>query len=196
MGHLLGAGGIDSLTEKIIIDKASVGMKNSMKKIKIVPLKFLSIAIMAFLTIGCVNIIHQYSPQKAINWKKDYSDHYKYQCNGAEIGVFPLQTKPTYRGKPWMSVSVHNPKGHQEACKVSSLWLENTETGQRMNPIKVEVPYSRDKTRMHCYYFFDMPENNEVRYSLHISDKLLGCSIDPIPYIFEKTWEVQPQDVM
>lgn len=166
-----------------------------MKKTKIVHLKFLSIAIMAFLTTGCVNIIHQYSPQKAINWKKDYTDHYKYQCNGAEVGVFPLKTYPVGGDKPSLAIDIYNPKG-QETCELSFLWLENKQTGQRINPIKMETLYYNDKMTTICSYSFDIPENRNVQYNLHISDQLLNCPIDPIPYIFEKTWEIQPQQLM
>jgi len=62
--------------------------------------------------------------------------------------------------------------------------------------MKVEKFPSNVKTTTRCYYSFDIYGDKDVQYILHFSDQLLGCPIDPIPYVFEKTWEVQPQDVM
>jgi hypothetical protein len=167
-----------------------------MKKTKIVYFKLVSVIAMAVLATGCVNIIHQYSPQRAPNWENDaFSFRLKYQCNGAEVGVYPLKTYPVEGDKPSLAIDIHNPKG-QKTCELSFLWLENKQTGKGINPIKVETLNYNDKMTTVCSYSFDIPENKNVQYNLRISDELLGCSVAPIPYVFEKTWEMQPQQLM
>ncbi len=171
-----------------------------MKKTKNAYLKLLAILIATVLTTGCVSIIHQYSPRrtsgwKTYGWKHIGSRNYKYECNGAEVGVYPLKIYPVGGDKPSLAIDIYNPKG-QEACELSFLWLENTKTGQRMNPINVETLYYNDKMTTVCSYSFDIHGDKNVQYNLHISDLLLGCPIDPIPYVFEKTWEIPFQEVM
>lgn len=151
--------------------------------------------IVTVLTTGCVSI-HQYSPRGTSGWKEVGSAHYKYECNGSAVGVYPIQIKPLgYEGKASLLININNSEGIQEACELSFLWLENTKTGQRVNPMKVEKFPSNVKTTTRCYYSFDIHGDKDVQYSLHISDQLLGCPIDPIPYVFEETWDIL-QEVM
>jgi len=167
-----------------------------MKKTKNAYFKLSAIFMLTVLTTGCVSMIHQYSPQRAPNWKNDpFTYPFKYQCDGAEIGVYPLEVYPIGMENPSLVIDIHNPKG-QEACDLSFLWLENKQTGQRMNPIEVETLYYNDKMTTVFSYSFDIHGDKNVRYNLHFSDLLLGCPIDPIPYIFEKTWEMPFQEVM
>ena len=173
-----------------------------MKKMGIGHLKLLFIVMIIFSTTGCVSMIQQYSPRRTSGWKscgwKEFGvHHYKYECNGSAVGVYPIQTKPLRNGmQPVLSIDIHVPQVAEEACNLSCLWLENKNTGQRVNPIKVETYPLTDKTTMLCYYSFDIQGDKNVQYDLYVSDRLLGCPIEPIPYVFEKTWVVQPQDVM
>lgn len=166
-----------------------------MKKTKNAYFKLPAILIVTVLTTGCVRMIHQYSPQRAPNWKNDaFTYPFKYQCNGVEVGVYPLKIYPGGVDKPSLAIDIRNPKG-QEPCELSFLWLENKQTGQRMKPINVETLYYNDNITTVCSYSFDIIEDKNARYNLHFSDQVLGCQIDPIPYIFEKTLEF-PQEVM
>lgn len=174
-----------------------------MKKPEGVNLKLVVILTATVFTMGCSIITEQgYSPRrtsgwKTYTWKQLGSPPYQYECNGSSVGIYGIRTKPlSHTDKPRLAIDIYNPKGLQEACKLSILWLENTKTGQRVNPLKVEAGSFGDKTTARCYYSFDIQGDKNVRYDLHISDHLLGCPIEPIPYVFEKTWEIQPQDVM
>ncbi len=161
------------------------------------------IVLLSFILVGCVTIEgrHSYAPQKVANWKDLGNRIYQFECNGGEIEVSPIVLRTTAvqeQEKPWLYVRFHVPK-RIETCNPSFVTLENKISGERITPISAKPNvFSNDQTIpiYDCYYYFDIKGDKATQYILHISDKVLGCTIVPIPYVYEEYTEWQPMQIM
>jgi hypothetical protein len=165
-------------------------------------MKLSIIVLISLIFAGCVSIEtrNSYTPQKVANWKELSNRIYQFSCNGGEIEVSPIVLRPTIVGeleKPWIFVRFHVPK-RIETCDLSFVTLENKISGERVTPISAKPNvFNNDQTIpiYNCYYYFDIKEDKASQYVLHISDKVLGCAVAPIPYIYEKYTEWWPMDI-
>lgn len=163
----------------------------------------LSIIVLISLSlVGCVTIEgrHSYTPQKTANWKDLGNRTYQFECNGGEIEVNPIVLRPTIVGeqeKPWFYVRFHVPR-RIDTCDLSFVTLENKISGERVTPISAKPNvFNNDGTLpiYDCYYYFDIKEDKASQHILHISDKVLGCTVDPISYAYEEYTEWWPVDI-
>ncbi len=166
-------------------------------------MKLLIIVLISLTLVGCVTIEgrHSYSPQKVANWKDLGNRIYQFECNDGEIEVSPIVLRTTAvreQEKPWLHVRFHVPK-RIETCDLSFVTLENKISGERVTPISAKPNvFNNDQTIpiYDCYYYFDIKEDKASQYILHISDKVLGCTIDPIHYEYEEYTEWWPMQLM
>ena len=166
-------------------------------------MKLSIIVLISLMLVGWVTIEtrHCYTPQKVANWKDLGSRIYQVECNGGEIKVAPIVLRTTAvqeQEKPWLYVRFRAPR-RIENCDLSFVTLENKISGERVMPISANTnvyndDYSEKKTT-DCYYYFNIREEKSSVYDLYISDKVLGCTIDPIPYVYEEYTEWMPMQV-
>lgn len=154
--------------------------------------KLFIILLLSLILAGCGTIERRYSytPQKATNWKDLGRRTYQFECNGGEIEVNPIVLRPTIVGekKPWLYVRFHIPR-RIDTCDLSFVTLENKISGERVAPISTNPNVFNNKGTLpiyDCYYYFDIKEDKGSQYILHVSDKVLGCPVDPIPYAYEE----------
>jgi hypothetical protein len=161
------------------------------------------IVLISLILVGCATVEtrHSYTPQKETNWKDLGNRSYQFGCNGGEIEVNPIVLRPTVIGeqkKPWLYVRFHVPN-RIEACDLSFVTLENKISGARITPISAKPnAFNNDQTIpiYDCYYYFDIKEDKTLQYILYISEKVLSCTIDPIPYMYEEYTEWMPMQIM
>ena len=160
------------------------------------------------------------TPQKASTWKELSPRCFQSGCNQGEVQVSPLvlgvegsgytfffmpipgskeSLKSANQEGPWMYVKFRS-KTRIESCDLSFISLEDQKSGNQINPFKAETAViNNDYSGIHeadCRYFFDLKENPESRYNLHVSKKVFGCDLEPIPYIYEKASEFWPMQMM
>lgn len=163
-------------------------------------MKLSIIVLFSLIFAGCATaeMRHSYTPQKVANWKYLGNRTYQFRCNGGEIDVNPLVLRPAIageQGKPWLYARFHVPK-RIRTCDKSFVTLENKISGERVVPISAtpNIFNNNDQTApiYDCYYYFDIKEDKASQYVLHISDEVLGCTVDPIPYAYEEYTEWMP----
>jgi hypothetical protein len=167
-------------------------------------MKLVMIVLISFILVGCVTIEarHSFTPQKVANWKDLGGRIYQFECNECEITVAPLVLRSSEvreQEKPWIYVRFSGPK-RIENCDLSFVTLENKITGERVVPMSAKTNVYNDdyfkKKTTDCYYYFNIGEEKGSIYNLYITDKVFGCTIDPIPYVYEEYTEWRPMQVM
>lgn len=161
--------------------------------------KSLMLLSMVFFVIGCgtYQTRHCYSPQNTPNWENVGNRNYKFKCKGGEIEVSPIvlsTTEVKEQEKPWILVFFRRPSRIKN-CNLSFVTLENKISGVRVEPTSAKTNVLNDdnfeKKTTYCYYYFDIKEDKNSSYILHISDEVCDCKVDSIPYMYEETtkWE-------
>ena len=162
-------------------------------------MKLSIIVLFSLIFVGCATAEtrHSYTPQKVTSWKNLGNRIYQFECNGGDIEVSPIVLRTTAvreQEKPWLFVRFHVPK-RIESCDLSFVTLENKISGERVTPISAKPnAFNNNQTVpiYNCYYSFDINEDKASQYILHISDNVLGCVVDPIPYVYEEYTEWVP----
>lgn len=161
----------------------------------------------------------QLSPQKTTGWKEVSPNTYLYKCDQGEVEVSPVvlgyasrggfdffipipvskeQLKKDNEADAWFYIQFRsiNPIDLHD---LSYILLVDQSTGRRVTPKssgdiingKFEGRYTYA-----CHYYFDLNKNSEGNYTLYISDKVFGCSIKPILFKHEKSFEFYPRQLM
>jgi hypothetical protein len=152
---------------------------------------------LSFMGCGTIEARHSYAPQKTANWKALSNRVYQFECNGGKIEVSSIVLQTTAvreQEKPWLHVRFSVPK-RIERCSLSFIALENQISGEQVAPISSSPnAFNNDRTVpiYDCYYYFDIKADKGTQYILHVSDKVLGCAIDPISYNYKESTEWIP----
>ncbi|MFA5088127.1 MAG: hypothetical protein WC552_03730 [Candidatus Omnitrophota bacterium] len=184
--------------------------------------KFLPFIVLILLLNGCATYEKRVylSPTGAPAWVNTSPRHYQSGCNEGEVEVSPIVLGVEGEGSmdlfvpipgsrkrlnmlnekgPWVLVSFRN-KTRIESCELSYVSLENQDSGDRIIPISAETHVYNDdhfeKHRTDCYYYFDLGKDIKSRYNLSVSKEIFNCIIEPIPYIYEKVFEMSPRQMM
>ncbi len=177
------------------------------------------LAIIVLIVAGCGAYQKRiyYAPQSVTAWKNVGVRHYQFECNDGDVRVSPivLSAKEWAKGYLWVPIpsgenkemQVHNRnqpwsfirfrrKSRIEACELSFVLLESRVSGERIAPTSVETNIYNDdhfsKQTTDCLYYFDVKQNPKASYNLTISENVLGCRVNPIPYTFEHATEYYP----
>jgi len=176
----------------------------------------------AFFFSGCATYEKriQLSPQKSAGWKRESPNMYQYVCSQGEVRVGPIVLGYSSRGNfdffvPLPDSKKELDKANQEtawfyvqfkdtdpinSCDLSYVSLINQLTGVRIVPKNaMDMPANglyKGKYSHACHYYFDLNENAEGDFTLYVSDQLFECSINPILFKKEKSFEFSPRQIM
>jgi len=166
--------------------------------------KILLITLSIFFIAGCgtFQTRHYYSPQNAPNWKNLGGRSFQFNCNDSKIEIMPIVLSTNgilEQKKPWIYINIQSLK-RVENCDTSFILLRDRSSGKTVVPMRAETNTFNDdyfeKKTTYCYYYFDIEAEKNLTYDLFISDELLGCKVDPIPYKYEETTEWVPIQIM
>lgn len=185
-------------------------------------MKKLSIIFLIFLFCGCASYERRINlvPQEVNGWKKNRSRYYEASCGDGTIWVNNIVLG--YEGGGDMPFFIPIPAGEKTlkkanaedswlymgfissnpipSCDTSFLFLRNQTTGKLYYPTRADKVGGGDKWEgeydISCYYYFDLPKDSQVGYDFHVSDKVFGCNINPLPLKYDRSFEVIPMQVM
>jgi hypothetical protein len=172
--------------------------------------------------IGCATYTKsiQLSPQKTDGWKKGGPHTYQYECSQGEVKVGPIvlgyeskgdfnffipipdskeEVRKANEEDAWLFVQFRDVKPIG-SCDLSYVFLMNQNSGNKLSPknsmdIPINGMYKGKYTHI-CHYYFDLDENSEGDYMLHISEKVFNGRIQPVPYKKEKSFEFYATDLL
>ena len=184
--------------------------------------KNLFLSLVAIFLTGCATYTKsiQLSPQKTAGWQKESPNTYQYECNQGEVKVGPIvlrhesmgnfdffipiptskeELRKTNEKNVWFYVQFRDSKPIK-SCNLSYVSLVDQSSGDRVTPkSSMDIPINgtyKGKYTHGCHYYFDLSKNPEDDYTLYISEEVFHCSINPINFKKEKSFDFRPRELM
>lgn len=185
-------------------------------------MKIYLLIILTLLFSGCATYDKriQLSPQKTAGWEKESPHTYQYECNEGEVKIGPIvlrhesmgsfdffipipnskeELRKTNEKNVWFYIQFRNTKPIN-SCDLSYVSLVDQNSGDRITPDNsMDIPINgiyKGKYTHGCHYYFDLSKNPEGDYTLYISEEVFNCSINPINFKKEKSFELRPRQLM